>query len=157
MNPVPMQCPLCGGMIQIDPAYAGQQVSCPLCQGVMLLPPPEFFGIPAGFAVQQPPGYQPQEHSSQGYPPEAPPNLPQLGCPFCGGAFQVSPEMTGHQVGCPHCQNAVTIPDLFGGGPAGFAPPPPPPHPSFDVPQQSMQFGENTDCFACRSKTPLRS
>jgi hypothetical protein len=122
-------------MIQIDPAYAGQQVGCPLCQGAMLLPPPEFFGIPTGFAAEQSPGYPPQ-----GYPPETPPNLPQLGCPFCGGAFQVSPEMTGHQVGCPHCQNAVTIPDLFGGGPAGFAPPPPPPHPSFDVSQQSMQF-----------------
>ena len=42
MTPVPMQCPLCAGLIQIDPAYAGQQVGCPLCQGVMLLPPPEF-------------------------------------------------------------------------------------------------------------------
>jgi hypothetical protein len=130
MNPVPMQCPLCGGMIQIDPAYAGQQVGCPLCQGAMLLPPPEFFGI-------SPPGYSPQEYPPQ-YPREMPPDLPQLGCPMCGGAFQVSPEMAGQQVACPHCQNAVSIPDLFGGGPAvgaGFAPP------SLDIPpQHSMQF-----------------
>src|SRR6185436_10257652 len=154
MNPVPMQCPLCGGMIQIDPAYAGQQVGCPLCQGAMLLPPPEFFGLPAGFPPDQPPAYPPpgypsQEFPQQGFPPqypsEAPPNLPQLGCPFCGGAFQVSPEMAGHQVACPHCQNAISIPDLFGGGPDL---PPPPPHlpsppmgaPSFEMPQQPMQF-----------------
>ncbi|MGI8981424.1 MAG: hypothetical protein ACR2FY_19530 [Pirellulaceae bacterium] len=163
MNPVPMQCPLCAGMIQIDPAYAGQQVGCPLCQGVMLLPPPEFFGLPpAGYAAEPPPNfsppYPPQDFSQPappppGYPPqysqEAPPTLPQLGCPVCGGAFQVSPEMAGHQVACPHCQNAVSIPDLFGGaysaGP-GFEPPPPPPNFSaqgpayFEMPPQPMQF-----------------
>ncbi|MFN0017701.1 MAG: hypothetical protein ACKVP0_05530 [Pirellulaceae bacterium] len=167
MNPVPMQCPLCAGMIQIDPAYAGQQVGCPLCQSVMMLPPPEFFGLPTGFAGGflsdqppqfSPPGfplpYPPQEFSPPGYSPprfpqqfpppypqEAPATLPQLGCPMCGGAFQVSPEMAGQQVACPHCQNAVTIPgDLFGGTPTpGFAPQLAPPVP-FEVPQQSLQF-----------------
>ena len=180
MNPVPMQCPLCAGMIQIDPAYAGQQVGCPLCQGVMLLPPLEFFGLPpAGYSAEQPPnypppyppqdfsqpapppqgyvagpppGYSPQEYPQQCYPPqypqEAPPTLPQLGCPVCGGAFQVSPEMAGHQVACPHCQNAVSIPDLFGGaysaGPR-FEPPPLQSFPTqgppyFEIPPQPMQF-----------------
>ena len=148
MNPVPMQCPLCAGMIQIDPAYAGQQVGCPLCQGVMLLPPPEFFGLPtgfpAGYSAEQPPGYPPPGFAPPGFPPqypqEAPPSLPQLGCPVCGGAFQVSPEMAGHQVACPHCQNAVSIPDLFGGVPAPGYPPPPVGPTQYDMPQHSMQF-----------------
>ena len=119
MNPVPMQCPLCAGMIQIDPAYAGQQVGCPLCQGVMVLPPPEFFGPPpAPYPLAEyPPEFPPQ------YPQEPPTNLPQLGCPVCGGAFQVSPQMVGQQVACPHCQNTVTIPDIFGGGYAAGMPP----------------------------------
>ena len=29
---VPLQCPLCGGLLQIDTALAGQHVACPLCQ-----------------------------------------------------------------------------------------------------------------------------
>ena len=149
MNPVPMQCPLCAGMIQINPAYAGQQVGCPLCQGVMLLPPLEFFGLPpAGYSAEQPPNYPPQQSYPPQYPQEAPPTLPQLGCPVCGGAFQVSPEMAGHQVACPHCQNAVSIPDLFVGaysaGP-GFEPPPLQSFPTqgppyFEIPPQPMQF-----------------
>ena len=158
MNPVPMQCPLCAGMIQIDPAYAGQQVGCPLCQGVMVLPPPEFFGLPASFASGYPaepqPGYSfpgfppsfpPQGFSPPGYPPqphqEPPPSLTQLGCPVCGGAFQVSPEMAGQQVACPHCQNAVTIPlDLFGGMQTPGFTPQSVPSPSFEMPQHGMQF-----------------
>src|SRR5262245_40218787 len=105
MNPVPMQCPLCAGTIQVDPAYAGQQVACPLCQGVMVLPPPEFFGLPSagGGFPPEPPGFAPPSFPPQ-FPQEAQ-QLPQLGCPVCGGAFQVSPQMVGQQMACPHCHN----------------------------------------------------
>lgn len=144
MNPLPMQCPLCAGTIQIDPAHAGQQVACPLCQGVMVLPPPEFFGLPSagggypadqvgfppsGFAAQSVGGLGPQQYAQETA------NLTQLGCPVCAGVFQVLPQMTGQQMACPHCHSAVTIPDLFGGAPTGMhlphgapAPAPPPPH-----------------------------
>jgi predicted nucleic acid-binding Zn ribbon protein len=134
MNPVPMQCPLCAGMIQIDPAHAGQQVGCPLCAGVMLLPPPEFFGLPGGFSAEQSLGVPSQ------YSLEAPATLLQLGCPICGGPFQVSPEMAGGQVACPHCQNGVSIPDLFAGNASdGLAPPPMGALPK-ELPRHSLQF-----------------
>jgi hypothetical protein len=127
MNPVPMQCPLCAGTIQIDPAHAGQQVACPLCQVVLALPPPEFFGLPPAHypPANDPPSHPAQELFSQGYPQEVSASLPQLACPICGGAFQVSPQMAGQQVACPHCQSAVSIPDIFAGPPAGYAPPQP--------------------------------
>lgn len=127
MNPVPMQCPLCAGTIQIDPAHAGQQVACPLCHGVLALPPPEFFGLPpAQFPpANYPPSHPAQEFFPQGYPPETPASLPQLACPVCGGAFQVSPQLAGQHVACPHCQSAVSIPDIFSGPPAGHVPSPP--------------------------------
>ena len=74
-------------------------------------PPPTGYGD-AGYPPQFFPGQQPWGAPQQ--------ELPQLGCPICGGAFQVSPEMVGQQMGCPHCHNAVTIPDLFGGIPQGI-------------------------------------
>jgi len=40
MPVVPLACPLCAGLIQIDTLLAGQQVACPLCHGVLTVPPP---------------------------------------------------------------------------------------------------------------------
>lgn len=97
MPVVPLQCPLCAGLLQIDTALAGQQVVCPLCQGVVALPPAEVFA--AMFA-----------------PPAAPQmpaaDLVQLACPVCNGPFQVPLAMAGQQVGCPHCGSPVMLPPV---------------------------------------------
>jgi hypothetical protein len=38
MAALPIQCPRCAGVSQIDSSWAGQQVACPLCGGVMVAP-----------------------------------------------------------------------------------------------------------------------
>jgi hypothetical protein len=44
MPALPLQCPLCTGILQIDSAWAGQQVACPLCHGVITVPPASMLG-----------------------------------------------------------------------------------------------------------------
>jgi DNA-directed RNA polymerase subunit RPC12/RpoP len=97
MAAVQLHCPHCGGLFQIDETLAGQHVSCPLCLGVVAIPelvpplaapPPEFIE-----------------------PPPAPEEAQQLGCPVCGGVFQVTRDMAGMQVSCPHCSTAVLLPE----------------------------------------------
>ena len=114
---------------------SGQPVACPTCQGVIVVPafPPD--GAYADPAAAYPPDYAPPP------PPPPPPtsgpsssslgNDPvPLGCPHCGGMFQVLPSMAGQQVSCPHCQGVIVVPG-FGGSPSGMAPP--------DFPPPSMQ------------------
>jgi DNA-directed RNA polymerase subunit RPC12/RpoP len=36
----------------------------------------------------------------------------QLGCPTCGGPFQVTLAMSGQQIACPHCHAVVLLPEL---------------------------------------------
>ena len=104
MSVVPLQCPVCTGLIQIDVALGGQQVACPLCQSVMSLPPVE---VLLGILAQT--GGQPVPPPSQGPPPG---EVIQLACPVCAGPFQVLTSMAGQQVGCPHCASPVLIPPL---------------------------------------------
>src|SRR5688500_17991719 len=106
MPAVAIHCPLCTGVIQIDSSYAGQQVTCPLCQGLLSIPDES---VLLGDAPQHVPG-PPPELPPGGYPGPPGPELVQLGCPICGGEFQVPLEMSGQQVGCPHCNNLVTLP-----------------------------------------------
>lgn len=96
MTNLPLQCPLCGSMMEIDASMAGMQVTCPTCQGVVQTPP-----------LEEPPAQDPTGAVS-------------LACPLCQGAFQVVPEMAGQQVACPHCEQPVGIPDLWNAPPAGF-------------------------------------
>ena len=205
MIPVALQCPLCSGMIQVDPAWAGQQVACPRCQGIVTIPPremlvgpppelppptfapqvfsppefspPEFSPpvfSPPSFAPStfSPPPFSPPGFSPPTFPPPTfspnfgPPELPdfqggqrfsppvetapaeliQLGCPICGGPFQVSPQMAGQQVGCPHCASPVTVPMLGGEIPMGVAMPieaPPPLESPPEFPPQFVKREEN--------------
>lgn len=96
MQVVPLQCPLCTGLIQIDASLAGQQVACPLCQQAIQLPPAEFF------APQGPPA--PPE-----LPAPAPSDLVQMACPVCAGWLAVPAALSGQQVGCPHCASPILI------------------------------------------------
>lgn len=124
---------------------SGQPVACPTCQGVIVVPafPPD--GAYADPAAAYPPDYAPPP------PPPPPPtsgpsssslgNDPvPLGCPHCGGMFQVLPSMAGQQVSCPHCQGVIVVPG-FGGSPPGMAPPdfPPPGMQPPEFPPPGMQ------------------
>ncbi|MCE9555536.1 MAG: hypothetical protein K8T91_19485 [Planctomycetes bacterium] len=136
------QCPHCTGVFQVDPAMAGQQVACPTCQGVVAI------GVAAAsdavsaanIASQDlaPPIIEPQsddEDDSPWYPDTeesdrqpgstaedavstSPAPRELLGCPHCGGAFQVTAEMAGQQMACPHCRGIVTIPGAPASGDA---------------------------------------
>jgi hypothetical protein len=108
MPSVSIQCPLCAGVLQVDTAWAGQQVACPLCEGLLTLPPAEML---AGFTsneIAAPPPQMP--HEAEGTGPSD--DSVTLACPACGGAFQVLLSLAGHHVGCPHCGTATTIPAL---------------------------------------------
>ncbi len=97
MPVVPLQCPLCTGVLQIDSAWGGQQVACPLCQGAIALPAEA--ALLAMLAA----------------PPPAPANA--LHCPVCSGPFQVAPALAAQQVNCPHCGSLVAVPALAAGPP----------------------------------------
>lgn len=101
MPAVPLQCPTCAGLIQIDTGFAGQAVACPLCQSGMVVPPEEMLLEMLAAAGDMP----------ALAPPEPPPgDVLTLGCPVCTGPFQVLTSMGGQQVACPHCGSPVTIP-----------------------------------------------
>ena len=131
------QCPHCTGVFQVDPVMAGQQVACPTCQGVVTIgvaANPD--AVPTADIAPQdlaPPIIEPRtddEDDSPWYPDveesarqpvvaaeiavaTAVPTTPSemLGCPHCGGAFQVTAAMAGQQMACPHCRGIVTIPN----------------------------------------------
>jgi hypothetical protein len=52
MSALPLHCPLCAGVFQVDSTWAGQQVTCPLCRGVVVVPSPE---APVAAVTTQPP------------------------------------------------------------------------------------------------------
>lgn len=112
---------------------AGQQVACPTCQGVVAIGITETPDtVPAADITSQdlaPPIIEPppDDDDSPWYPDleksdqqpvstaenavtTSPPPSEMLGCPHCGGAFQVTAEMAGQQMACPHCRGIVTIP-----------------------------------------------
>lgn len=125
-----LSCPHCGGVFQVDTAYAGQQASCPHCQGGVMIPadpgvapsqPMDYSaGMAAapgqyGYAPQQPGAVQPTQPTQY---PTAPETSSSLSCSVCGGLFQVSSTMVGQQVSCPHCNTVVTVPAVQPTGPA---------------------------------------
>jgi hypothetical protein len=128
--PLQLHCPHCGGLFQIDEALSGQHVGCPFCASVVAIA--EF--APAAMGGYGPPPAPPEFPIPPELPrpPEfsAPPDVPgpptageeafPLGCPACGGPFQVTREMSGQQIACPHCHSVVLLPDF---GPALPAPP----------------------------------
>jgi hypothetical protein len=82
MPVVPLQCPLCAGLIQIDTALAGQTAICPLCEGVIGLPPAEAlaaaFSPPAGDASAGPlPPADDLPPQSDRLPPSSKPATPR--------------------------------------------------------------------------------
>jgi hypothetical protein len=106
MPAVPLQCPFCAGLIQIDTVFAGQQVACPLCQNGMAVPPePMLLEMlaAAGIPLPAPPPSSPEQPGCEVF---------TLACPVCAGPFQALASMSGQQVGCPHCGTPVTIPAL---------------------------------------------
>ena len=127
------QCPHCTGVFQVDPATAGQQVTCPTCSGVVTIgaiAPPEEAASDLSPPTQNAAHSGINDLSDSGEPlaptsgaahtteavdtvaPASTASAPgeQLGCPHCGGAFQVTADMAGQQMGCPHCGGVVTIP-----------------------------------------------
>jgi hypothetical protein len=98
MAAVQLHCPHCGGLFQIDETLAGQHVSCPLGLAVVAIPDLS----PA--AAPPPPEFV--------EPPPATEEAQQLGCPVCGGLFQVTRSLAGRQVSCPHCFTAVLVPEI---------------------------------------------
>lgn len=139
---VTLECPHCRGLVQIDPAAAGQQVACPLCQGAMQVPSAEALSA----AAPTPPPPVPPPLTA---PPPASPSMPwgirpvtvelmSLACPSCGGMFQVPPGAAGMQLPCPTCRQLVTIPEAASAQPA--APPLIPPEqnpPEQNLPEAS--------------------
>ncbi|MEX2173147.1 MAG: hypothetical protein WD872_02210 [Pirellulaceae bacterium] len=93
---MPLHCPLCAGLIQIDSSFAGGQVACPLCRGAI--------GVPPADILLEYPGSEPVP------PPRG--ELLSLACPVCAGPFQVPADSGGQHVGCPHCGSPVLIPPL---------------------------------------------
>jgi hypothetical protein len=67
MPALPLQCPLCAGVLQIDTAWAGQQVACPLCRGVITVPPMAVLN-----AVVACDGGQPPLPTDDRFPPQRP-------------------------------------------------------------------------------------
>lgn len=110
MSVVPLQCPLCAGLLQIDSSMAGQQVQCPMCAGVLQLPPLEHLELMAQQAAAQ--QSAPQQYAQQEYPQQAPAGDPllQLPCPACQSAMTVPLSMAGQQVGCPFCNTPIALP-----------------------------------------------
>jgi hypothetical protein len=90
----PHTCPLCGGLLQLDTAWAGQAVACPLCQGTFLVPG----------AGELPPLLIPPAASAE-------PAI-TLACPNCSGPFQALASMAGQTVLCPHCGAPTTVPQV---------------------------------------------
>lgn len=111
MLAVPLQCPTCAGLVQIDPSLAGQAVACPHCQAAMVVPPEQMLldMLAAAGAAPAPPPFD-----------VSPTELLTLGCPVCTGPFQVPAAMAGQQVGCPHCGAPITIPGAEATMPPGF-------------------------------------
>jgi hypothetical protein len=106
MPVVPLQCPLCTGVLQIDSAWGGQQVACPLCHGTIAVPPQHALLVmltaPSADVATT------------------------LHCPTCAGPVQVAAHQQGQQVGCPHCGSVTMVPALTSS----------PPPDAFAAPQQ---------------------
>src|SRR5688500_15133978 len=102
MPAVPLQCPHCTGLIQVEVSSAGQQLGCPFCQGAFVVPPEEaLWQLLAAAGGMPAPAAPPME--SEAF---------TLACPACTGPFQALASMSGQTVGCPHCGSPVTIPPL---------------------------------------------
>jgi hypothetical protein len=102
MPAVQLHCPHCGGLFQIDDSLGGQHVGCPLCASVVAIP--ELHPAPAaGPPPPPPPEFAGEPPAEEAY---------QLGCPHCGGLFQVTQAMGGQEISCPHCYTAVLLPEL---------------------------------------------
>ncbi len=121
MTAIQLNCPRCASLFQIDGSMAGQQVACPSCQQLVTIPATVGTAPPTGPAVGSPLGTD-------------------LNCPLCAGAFQVTPDMSGQQVGCPQCGSLVTVPALSGpqADRGTYAPQQPPAH---TVPQSPQAMG----------------
>lgn len=113
---------------------ARQQVACPTCQGVVAIgvaaTPDAVLAAEVASQDPAPPIIEPQPDDAAPWYPDldespkqpvstaenaatpSPPPSELLGCPLCGGAFQVTAEMAGEQMACPHCRGIVTIPGV---------------------------------------------
>ena len=112
MAVVPLTCPRCAGLIQLDIAQAGRQVPCPACQGLISVPPIELLCPPPAAPPVVGAPVEPQAVE----PP--PVELIQLTCSACQGCFQVATTLAGSRVACPHCNQLVMAPPRTAAEPA---------------------------------------
>jgi DNA-directed RNA polymerase subunit RPC12/RpoP len=110
MAVVPLTCPRCAGLIQLETTQAGRQIHCPVCQGLFSVPPIELLC---------PPPVAPPVVGPEVEPP--PVDLMPLTCPACGGLFQVATTLAGIRIACPNCNQLVMAP------PRNVVEPTPPP------------------------------
>ena len=82
-----INCPHCGGELEVEDEWAGMEVTCPSCQNDFVVPP----------------GPEPVEANSQSAAYD-------VFCPHCGTELEVQDEWTGSEMTCPACQNGFTVP-----------------------------------------------
>lgn len=98
MTVIPLTCPRCAGLIQVEIADSGQQVACPECHSFIWVPPPD--------RVEPSPVPPPVVSGDADIEPP-PVEFLALTCPACGGLFQVAATLAGSRVACPNCRALV--------------------------------------------------
>jgi len=88
-----INCPHCGGTLEVQEDWSGVETECPLCQNAFVIPPRKKPPAPAVRCVEPPPAA-----------------TYSIDCPRCGGILEVQEEWAGLETNCPFCQRAFVIP-----------------------------------------------
>ena len=118
-----VNCPHCGGTLEVQDEWAGMETTCPLCSTPLIIPRREN-PVPPPPPPQQPAGgYSQAEQADPGAA------VFSIDCPHCGGALEVQDEWRGMEVSCPLCAKPFVIPaqEIPQPPPVRRATPPPPP------------------------------
>ena len=99
-----VNCPHCGGTLEVQDEWAGMETACPLCSKAFIVPRRE---IPA---PPPPPPQQPAGGYSQAGQADSGAAASSVNCPHCGGTLEVQDEWAGMEVSCPLCSKQFVVP-----------------------------------------------
>ena len=108
-----INCPHCGGTLEVQDEWAGVETACPLCSKAFIVPRRE---IPA---PPPPPQEQPAGGYSQAEQADSGAAASSVSCPHCGGTLEVQDEWAGMEVSCPLCSKRFVVPRREDAVPSG--------------------------------------